>query len=73
MIGQLRIGTQRVAPTMAVRTLVRQENIEAYKAMDTAAVLLEGGTIPTDEEYEVAETQLQQIYKTILEGGSQNE
>lgn len=44
------------------------DNIDIYKMMDLVDILEHGGTLPTNEEYLQAETQLQQIYKNIMEG-----
>lgn len=44
------------------------DNINMYKLMDLADILQHGGSLPTNEEYLAAETQLQQIYKNVMEG-----
>ena len=44
------------------------DNIDMYKLMDLVDILQHGGTLPTNEEYLQAETQLQQIYKNVMEG-----
>lgn len=44
------------------------DNIDIYKMMDLVDILEHGGTLPTNEEYLQAETQLQQIYKNVMEG-----
>ena len=48
--------------------LIPPSNIEYYKFQDLDRICVEGGVLATDEEYEAAEIQLQQIYKEILEG-----
>ena len=44
------------------------DNIDIYKMMDLVDILEHGGMLPTNEEYLQAETQLQQIYKNVMEG-----
>lgn len=47
--------------------VVSFENINNYKTQDTAYILQNGGELATDEEYGLAEQELQVLYKNIME------
>ena len=51
-------------------TLIVASNIEYYKFQDLERIVLSGGTLATDLEYEEAEVYLQQVYKNIMEGSN---
>ena len=44
-----------------------QINIERYKQADMNRIMQQGGELATDEEYEQAEIEMQQIYSDIME------
>ena len=44
-----------------------QINIERYKQADINRIMQQGGELATDEEYEQAEIEMQQIYSDIME------
>ena len=44
-----------------------QINIERYKQVDINRIMQQGGELATDEEYEQAEIEMQQIYSDIME------
>lgn len=48
----------------------KDRNIEIYKYQDLEDRISNGGSLPTEEEYEQAEEYLQEIYKVIMYGGN---
>ncbi len=44
-----------------------QINIERYKQADINRIMQQGGELATNEEYEQAEIEMQQIYSDIME------
>lgn len=51
--------------------VVTFENINNYKTQDTAYILQNGGELATDEEYAVAEVELQKMYSKIMGVGNE--
>ena len=50
---------------------IKQQNINCYKMQDLINVNTKGGELATDEEYVVAEVELQKMYSKIM--GVENE
>lgn len=50
---------------------IKQQNINCYKTQDLINVNIKGGELATDEEYAVAEVDLQKMYSKIM--GVENE
>lgn len=45
---------------------ITEKNIERYKQQDLQRISREGGQLATNQEYEEAEIELQQLYKSIM-------
>lgn len=50
---------------------IKQQNINTYKSIDIENTTINGGELATDEEYAVAEVELQKMYSKIM--GVENE
>ena len=50
---------------------IKQQNINCYKAQDLINVNTKGGELATDEEYAIAEVELQKMYSKIMEVGNE--
>ena len=50
---------------------IKQQNINCYKTQDISYISQKGGELATDEEYAVAEVELQKMYSKIM--GVENE
>ena len=50
---------------------IKQQNLDLYKSMDIENTIINGGELATDEEYAVAEAELQKMYSKIM--GVENE
>ena len=46
---------------------IKQQNINLYKSMDIENTIINGGELANDEEYGLAEQELQVLYKNIME------
>ena len=50
---------------------IKQQNINCYKMQDLINVNTKGGELATDEEYVVAEVELQKMYSKIMGVGNE--
>ena len=50
---------------------IKQQNINNYKTQDLINVNTKGGELATDEEYAVAEVELQKMYSKIMGVGNE--
>lgn len=63
------IGKKEVG--IVLEPTLKQQNINIYKTQDYINLVQNGGELPTDEEYELAEAELQVLYKSIMEGDNE--
>ena len=52
---------------------IKQQNINTYKFQDLSEIIQKGGELASNEEYVKAEIKLQEIYKSIIIGGENND